>query len=155
VGSNKENGITQRIFLWGHAKEIIKQHPVIGVGTGDVNAALDEQYKNLLESNKDFPPSMVRAIKSFSLNKFNAHNQFLQTAMAIGLLGLIVFLINIGISISHAYREKQYLFLSFLALFVLSCFSESLLERQWGIVFFSFLNSLFVFNYSSPPENSR
>lgn len=149
IGSAKENGITQRIFLWRHAKEIIKQHPVIGVGTGDVNAALDEQYKNLLESNKDFAPSVVRAIKSFSLHKFNAHNQFLQTTMAIGLLGLIVFLVNIGISTTHAYREKQYLFLSFLALFVLSCLSESLLERQWGIVFFSFLNSLFLFNSTS------
>ncbi|MDO9185006.1 MAG: O-antigen ligase family protein [Bacteroidia bacterium] len=147
IGSNNENGVTQRIFLWQNGVEIIKKKPIFGSGTGDVNLEMKYQYEKLLSENKNFSPSVIAAVNSFSLISLNAHNQFIQITISIGAIGLIIFLINIGISGNIAYKNKQYLFLSFLVLFFLSCFTECLIERQSGIVFYSFLNSLFVFHY--------
>lgn len=154
IGSNNENGVTQRIFLWQNAIEVIKKNPIIGSGTGDVNIEMDRQYEKLLSENKNFAPSVVAAINSFAAANLNAHNQFLQVTIAFGISGLLVFLITIFISVNFAFQEKQYLFLAFLALFFLSSSTECLLDRQSGVVFYAFLNSLFLFHYMCEKKNS-
>jgi len=47
-----------------------------------------------------------------------------------------------------AFRNQNILHLMFIALFALLCVTESALEVQKGIAFFSLFNSLFLFQYS-------
>lgn len=149
IGSNSENGVTDRIFLWQNGIELVRKSPLIGAGTGDVNIEMDRQYEKLLSENDNFSPSVVVAIKSFATDNLNAHNQFLQVTIALGVMGLLLFLMTIFVSVNIAFKKRQYLFLAFLVLFFFSSFTECLLDRQSGVVFYAFINSLFLFHYKN------
>lgn len=125
-----------RMIKWGCAWNIIKDNWIIGVGTGDIQDKLQIEYQNI---NFDI---------AFD-SRFNAHNQYLQTWLGIGLIGLLSYLTCLIIPGLIAWRGKQYLYLSFIILFSICCFTESMLCRQNGIVFYAFFNSLFAFRKSS------
>lgn len=125
-----------RYLMWDCAFELIKSQPGIGVGTGDVQDELTKCYTN----------HQYISLTFWKNTRFNAHNQFLETAIGLGLLGLAVFLISLFASMFHALKYKKAFYFIFILLFTISCLTESLLERQSGIVFYAFFNSLFAFN---------
>lgn len=134
-------GGAARPFIWLSALEIIRLNPVMGVGTGDVEAELtrvynERQYIFLTE------PKM----------KFNAHNQFLQTAVEVGLVGLFVFVINLLFAMRFAIKKKSVLYFIFVSIFIICCLTESLIERERGIIFFAFFNSFFAFSLLEKPD---
>lgn len=126
--NNAPNSVTMRKVIWQSAVQIIRQHP-FGVGTGDVTDALLKQYK---ENNLLWPLN----------DKLNAHNQFLQMAIAIGIPGLVLFFISIAASFKAAVVARQYVYLLFLLLFLFCMITESMLESEAGVVFFSYFNAL-------------
>jgi len=122
------NSITMRKVIWESAGEIISAHPW-GVGSGDANDALKEKYieKNLLRP----------------LNEnLNAHNQYLQTTIATGIPGLILFIVAMLSALWAAVLKPDYGYLLFLILFLFCIITESMLESEAGVIFFSFFNSL-------------
>lgn len=152
IGSNNENGITQRVFFWKNAVEIIKRSPLIGFGTGDVNTQFDKQYDKLLLENPNYPLSVIAAINFFKNENYNAHSQYLQILISFGIIGLLIFLAYLFNLLLVSIRNKNPLYLTFLLITMLVFFTESVLERHYGIVFFTFFNSLFLFH--SPDKNS-
>lgn len=122
-----------RIRKWKCALDIIADHWLIGVGTGDVQDALQAQYKKT---------NFQVAFDS----QFNAHNQFLQTAIGLGFIGFVSLCSCIAIPAITAIKKQQHLFSAFLALFTICSMTESILERQLGIVFFAIFISLFTFH---------
>lgn len=122
------NSVTMRKVIWQSSGQIIRQHP-LGVGTGDVTDALLRQYEvnNLLWPLND---------------KLNAHNQFLQMTIAIGIPGLLLFFISIAASLKAAVVARQYVYLLFLLLILFCMITESMLESEAGVVFFSYFNAL-------------
>ena len=76
---------------------------------------------------------------------FNAHNEFLQSWIDLGILGFISILTVFVVSIRLAIINRNYLYFAFLTLFLICCLSESMLARQKGIVFYAFFNSFFAF----------
>jgi O-antigen ligase len=122
------NSVTMRKVIWESAGEIISAHPW-GVGSGDANDALKEKYieKNLLRP----------------LNEnLNAHNQYLQTTIATGIPGLILFIVAMLSALWAAVLKPDYGYLLFLILFLFCIITESMLESEAGVIFFSFFNSL-------------
>jgi len=126
-------GTSIRLKKWESAVKCIAKNPFGGYGVGDGKAKLMDQYK------KD----------KFYLgfyNKFNAHNQYLDTLIYVGLLGFIV-LCSV---FYYAYKysiNKLYLFL-ITNVFLLSFFTESILNRQWGVISFPFFMIIFsIFDY--------
>lgn len=75
----------------------------------------------------------------FQLN-FNAHNQFLQSFYNGGLLGLVIliYLIFQPVKYIKKWNENRLEILILIVLFM-NLFFESLLFRQWGLLFFSFI----------------
>ncbi len=136
---NNNKGITtngesssDRIHIWGASLDIIKLHPVFGVGTGDVKDVLLDKYKE-------------KEINFAYQQKLNAHNQYLQTYIAIGLLGFILLLLSFIIPIIYSFRHRYYLYLLFLLLLMFNLLVESMFENQAGVVFYAFMNSfLFI-----------
>lgn len=122
-----------RLRKWNCALNIISNHPIFGVGTGDVQDELQKQYKKT---------NFRVALEA----KFNAHNQFLQTFIALGVVGLLSLLACLLVPAAIAIKQKQFLYVAFVSLFSLCCLTESMFERQFGIVFFGLFNSLFLFN---------
>lgn len=132
-GDGKGGLPSVRLLKWHCALKVISENWLLGVGTGDVQDALQVQYqKNNFEL-------------AFNA-KYNTHNQYLQTWLGLGLVGLMLLSFCIVTPAVKAYREKNYLFLAFIALFCICSITESTLERQLGIVFYALFNSLLIFH---------
>lgn len=131
------NSVTLRKVIWQSSLEIIAAHPLFGVGTGDVSTELLKKY----EANR----LMVPAAKNL-----NAHNQYLQTTLAIGLFGLFLLLLSFGAGIRLAIMYRSPLYLLFLLLFMICILTESMLEAESGVVFFAFFNALLARNALLP-----
>ncbi len=124
-----------RKLIWISAAEIIVQNPVIGVGVGDVQDELDKMYKT-----KDFI-----SLTYFPNTRFNAHNQLLETILATGIIGGILLVCVLAMLWIRAMKQRNKILLAFVCIFVLSALTESILERQTGVVFYSFFGAFLVF----------
>jgi O-antigen ligase len=127
-----------RPLMWACAWELIHKSPVTGVGTGDGQDDLEQCYIN----------NEYVSLTYFVGVRFNAHNQYLETAVELGLIGLLVFVSCLVYAVAYAINTKNTLYLIFIIIFSFSCATESLLERQSGVIFFAFFNS-FLFIYGN------
>ena len=129
---NNPNGgsLSQRIEFTRASFHLIKQHPWLGVGTGDVPQAFSTAYD---EINSPLEEEY----------RFRAHNQYLAIAVAFGLVGLAFFLF---VSLYPYFSSKQrrtYLYTVFLCIILLSMFPEDTLETQAGASLFAFFAAIF------------
>ena len=133
-GTSKRNtsSANLRVIKWKSALEVFQSNFLVGVGTGDVNEELVKEYtrKNFYWGIRD---------------KYNAHNQYLEIAIALGIVGLVVWLLNLAVPFYNSLIAKEYLYTEFIFIFSLSCLTESMLCAQKGVVFYAFFNSLFLF----------
>lgn len=120
----QENSTNTRLKLWSYSFELFTRHPFFGVGTGDVKDELDNIYK---EKKYEYAAS----------GHYNPHNQYLHTAVTIGGLGLLVLLILLLLPFYSGWKVRNPLFLMFSLIIILNCLTESVLERQSGILFFA------------------
>ncbi|MFC2101225.1 O-antigen ligase family protein [Bacteroidota bacterium] len=117
----------ERILVWGVSWEIIKENFIFGVGTGDVKLEMINIYKK-----HDYKNAMKL--------RLNAHNQFLQTFIAIGLIGLLLLILNLILPLFYAFKKQDIIYVMFLILIIFNFLAESMLETQAGVVFYSFMN---------------
>jgi O-antigen ligase len=113
-----------RFEIWNNALSLIKISPILGHGIGDYEDLLLKTYRN-----DDFKQGWE--------NKYNAHNQYLETTLQIGLVGLIVFLLIFVKGFFYSYKIKDFEYALLLLTFMISFFTESMFNRQWGIVSFT------------------
>jgi len=124
-----------RILVWQSGWQIIQEHPFFGVGTGDVKDALLEEYSH-------------KGIKYAYSRRLNAHNQYLQTYLSVGLIGFLVLVAMLVWPGILAFRRKNYIYFFFILLVSMNILVESMFECQAGIVFYAFFNAV-LFWYSS------
>lgn len=132
--ANEGSSFGVRVSMWKHSTEIMREHPVFGVGTGDVKDELMANYKK---------NNIVRAIK----NNYNAHNQFVQTAVALGAIGLLSLLAMFLVPLFFAYKEKSLIYFFFVLNVFINFTTESILESQAGVIFIAVMNPLLFFTY--------
>lgn len=136
---NKQwGGRALRLLKWDCSLDVIKGNFLFGVGTGDAQDELQKCY----QSKNYFP------LLHWEDMKYNAHNQYLQSALDLGLIGLSLFLLCLFVPAYWALKSGNCLFLSFIALFAICCITESMLEVNKGIVFFTFFTSLFMSHFN-------
>lgn len=138
------NGFTTRLAQWQVSWYIIKEAPAWGVGPADVQDKLQDAYQN-------------NYLKYSYRDRLNAHNQYVQTSLGLGFIGLIFFIACLVAPAVLAIKQKQFIHLAFLLIFATGCITESMLYVQKGIVFFSLFNSLFTFHllaHNVPKTNS-
>jgi O-antigen ligase len=132
-----ETGLSIRLVKWKCGLSCISEAPLLGAGTGDGLDILLKCYEK------------VNFWGMYPEFRYNAHEQYLETGIALGLIGVFALLLTIILPLIRAWKRRDWLFVSFLALFSFCCLTESLLERQWGIVFFTFFTSVFYFGTSA------
>lgn len=121
-----------REFHWRAVLETINHNNLfVGNGTRGNRIFLYNKYKE------------YKLMSAYD-EKYNAHNQFLETLLEYGLLGFCLFLILIFYLVRLFIRHKSFLALSLLLVFIIYMLTESILERHSGIVLFSFLITLFT-----------
>lgn len=112
-----------------HAKEDHKIY--FGYGKGDVQTYLD--YYNF---SYNLGPNWYEG--------FNLHNQYLDFLITYGIFALILFLLYLTYSIYIAMKTNNLVYLFFLATICFVFLFESILNRNMGIVYFYFFNTLFL-----------
>jgi O-antigen ligase len=139
-----------RLIMWTVTARECLQHPM-GVGTGNVDGHLSIALQEVgqIEMSTKTPNKEIR---------YNPHNQFLQTTMELGFLGLAVFLFILTKGIQWGIRYKNGLFILVISCLSFNCLFESMLQRQTGIVFFTFwicLLSVSVLNWNNNQSTEK
>ena len=115
------------------AVKTVAGSPVFGYGVGDYDTVLTERYG-------------IEGYPSLMEQQLNAHNQYTETTLAIGIVGLAAMLWWLVMPLCVAWRRKAgfwpVLVLTFIVMFCL--LFESMLERQMGMQFISLLYALMV-----------
>ena len=123
--------LTMRLEFWKTALHIIKQQPLWGVGTGDIQDSFNAAYVD----------THTKLDKQWWLR---CHNQYLAVTVAFGWVGLIVFLFFLIYPAYHLRNHLQVLYWCFFIISLVSFITEDTLETQAGVTFFAFFNSLFL-----------
>lgn len=132
TGDPSGHSAMQRVEYWKTSALIIKQNPVVGVGTGDMNIAFKEQYESM---NSPLKPEF----------RWRSHNQFLSIGVGFGLSGFIWFIFALLYPPIKIRRLNDYFYLAFFVIMMISMMSEDTIETQAGVTIFAFFTSLFLF----------
>jgi O-antigen ligase len=116
--------------------DLIKDNPLLGVGIGDGN---DELLKYYLKNGFKFGYD----------EKYNSHNQFLTIFINTGIFGFLILAVLISYLFYSSFVKSNYYLLFFIILNMCFFMTESVLERQNGIVFFVFFSSLLTIHQKS------
>lgn len=130
TNQNDSNGA--RILMWETSMEVIAEHPVFGVGTGDIKHALrarntEKGYDELVKVD------------------LNSHNQFLNTGVALGIVGMLILLIIFYTTMVYGIIPDVDKWMVILLTLVILIFAltESVFETQAGVVCFTFMMCMF------------
>jgi len=132
TGDPSGSSIMQRLEYMKASWFLMKKHFWFGVGTGDIEDSLMEQYK-LMKSSLD---------KEFM---FHAHNQFFTMIITFGIFGFLWFLFALIYPPVSLKRFSDYFFLTFFIIIIWSMFSDDTLETQAGVTLFAYFYGLLLF----------
>lgn len=121
-----------RSVHWQSALEVIGQNNLFfGSGTGDGHLKLYDQY-------------LTNGFETGYIYQYNAHNQFLETTLYFGIIGLLLLLAIIFFTLKKCYVQRNFLGIAIMGVQVVIMITESTLESQSGIVLFAFTIGLLV-----------
>lgn len=131
----KWGGTSMRYLIWDCTFKVIQENPLIGVGVGDQQDELTLCYK-------------IYMLDELLQNKtiaFNAHNIFMQILLSTGILGLILFVFSLIYPFIVSLK-RNLIYVCFILLFITAGLTESYLERNISLAFFSFFNVICFLN---------
>ena len=123
-GNGKNYSDSERLISLNAASEIIAEHPIIGVGAGDLKKEMYQVYAN--KSAEDAAEKMP-------------HSQFVSVAAGTGFVGLILFLISFFVPLFYQKNYRTYLFTALHVIFFMSFFSENTFENNFGLSLWLFM----------------
>lgn len=123
---------TARLLVWGVALDEIQDNP-LGVGTGDTQDILVEEYKK-------------RGYNDIAAKGLNPHNTYLELALEVGVIALIWFVFSLIFPVRMILIDQNWIYGFFILNVSLNFMVESMLEGQSGVVFFAFFNAVFFFH---------
>lgn len=133
ISGQSPNGhsITQRIEYLKASVDILSSNLVFGVGLGDVH----DEFMNYYDDHDS---------KLIGKNRKRVHNQYMVLAVGIGVVGLSIWIFLIYFPFFKL-KQNRVLYFYFLLIVSVSFLTDNTLERQAGVMFFSFFNSLLLF----------
>lgn len=131
-------GVSTRQMIWRSSIELIKEADFFGTGIGDFQKELNQQYEK-----RGYHQAIGK----------NAHNQYLQNLIQYGILLTLFYFAAIGWVAWKLVSQRQWFLLSQWSL-VLSLFlTESIMNRQWGVIFVAMLLTLSCLQLAKYPRN--
>ncbi|MBB3123173.1 O-antigen ligase [Mesoflavibacter sabulilitoris] len=131
--NNNTLNISGRAAINNCSLILIKEHPFFGYGIGSVSNKLLECYK---ENNY---------LNEYN-NKLNSHNNFTHIYLSSGIIAFLSILYFFFYFFKFSIKNKDYLYLSFLAIVLVNMLFETILYRSHGILFFSIFSPLLYVN---------
>lgn len=130
------HSVAQRLEFWNVGSQIWRDNPLFGVGSGDLKKSFDQRY---LELETDIKPEF----------RLRSHNQYLTIAIALGIVGLILFLASIVLPFVTLKNANSFLYIGFSIIIYLSMLNEDTLETQFGATLYAFFNAFFLYTLTS------
>jgi O-antigen ligase len=124
------HSLLERLEYWKTALEIIKENPIIGVGTGDVNDQFLSKYDELKS-----PLTEERRLR--------AHNSYLTETITFGILGLVFFISWLLYFLYQQFKFQQLFGVVFMLVAIATFLIEDTLETQMGVTFFALFYAVF------------
>lgn len=140
--ANKPGEEGDRVTLWKNTLEVLKDHIIFGVGTGDVDDKLMEEYKK----NK---------VREAYEKHLNAHNQYLQTFLSLGIAGFLALMLVIILPAFYSLKRRNLLYVIFLLILSINLLVESMFETQAGVVFYAFFNAFLFFSFGLKDQQNQ
>lgn len=137
-GDIQGHSVIQRIELWSVSIDLIKKYFWFGAGTGDLPEVFKEE---LTIQNSPLKETRMRS-----------HNQFLSIFIAFGIFGFLWFVFSLIYPLIKTKKYKDYFFMVFFIVLLLSMMTEDTIEPQDGLSFFAFFYTLFMFQR---PQNEK
>jgi O-antigen ligase len=126
--SSESTGV--RMLVWEQAWMLAKDNFVTGVGSGDANPELYSAYER---------EGLTGALS----HRLNAHNEFLQTFVGMGIGGLILLMALTFGQINRGLRKRHFFLTMFALLVSMHFMVESMLQASAGVLFFVFFLCVF------------
>ena len=130
-----EGNYFERFELW-KASIAVSPNLIFGAGTGDYNTFLHSYF-------------MKHKLFFFLDQNYNAHNQFIQTLLSNGILGLVALLIMLIRPLVLSIRYQNPLGILVFFSFFIYGLTEVFLGRYQGVVFFALMHQTFIAHYHS------
>jgi O-antigen ligase len=127
----------KRIPQWISAVEVVRKAPVFGYGVGDGLNELIKQHE-------------VNGFEEDVKLKSNAHNQFLETAMQTGILGISSLILLLLVPLLDSIRHRKGLLFLIVSIIFINMLFESLLVRIAGVLFIGFWMNFASITQSDP-----
>jgi O-antigen ligase len=121
------NVLTIRLAKWSAYVEVLQKHYVLGATPGDIREDRQKVYED-------------KGYKDLALHNYNAHNEYLEVLATFGLAGFVIFCCLLMAPLNRI--SDNPLILPFMIIALIAFATESILERQQGILFFFFFYSL-------------
>ena len=141
--SNKWGGRSFRIQKWKYSLKLWEKNKFFGVGVGDFQCELNKVY-------------IENKFLMGSEGNYNTHNQFIQTLTTIGIPGLSMLLVIFFLLFQNFYFSRDWIVPCLTLVFIFSMTTESVLERNKGLIPFVFFSLLiYNINFSSNGNGHR
>jgi O-antigen ligase len=128
--NDKSSLVNFRYGIYYCALNVLEENIILGVGKNNIFEEMNTCYETFTYSNFD----------DFKNRDYNTHNQYLDIIISYGIFGLLILFTSLFFG---WFTTENELYRIFLAIFFLALLTENVLDRQLGVVFFSFFNSLF------------
>ncbi len=138
--TNPNTSVGQRLQFWCNSWQIIRQHPILGVGTGGFQAA----YADI---NHELSPTCVATD--------NPHNQYVLVAAMVGIPGIIALLMIFAVMFRQAWLSHDHwrrVRFAFPLFFLTIMLTESYLKVYETGFFFSLFAAVF---YAVPQDDRQ
>lgn len=128
---NPSSSTAIRYKIYDCSIQKISESPFIGYGVGNTQQQLD--------------PCYVEKGIDLSIKTYNCHNQYFSILLTTGIIGLIIYFLGLYNVIYELIKNQNYLAMSILIYFLLNFLTENIIERENGMILYSFFLSYFVF----------
>ena len=116
-----------RIIIWQNAFQVIKEHPILGVGIGDTDTELENQYK---KNGVDF--------------EFGTHNQYIYAQLSMGIVGLLLLLAMLLTPLYYGIKNRYFPLIGFSVAVMVNLMFENMLTRNAGLMFIPWATMLLL-----------
>jgi O-antigen ligase len=120
-----------RLLIWEQSLHLIRENFLFGTGVADAN---DELYKRYSDN------GLTGALE----HKLNAHNQYFQTFIGMGLPGILSLLSLTLVPLIRGIKKKKIFMFFFSLLVMMNFIVESMLQASAGVLFFAFFLCFFA-----------
>lgn len=129
-----ENSVDTRKLVWQTDLHMLSHHWFSGVGPGRVLPDLRERY---------FFASLQRG---YWVGYFDPHSQYFWEWLSFGLVGILLLLIVLVVQFRRALKRNDKMYLYLMVAISITFFTETVLARQQGLLFYSIFTSLLFFS---------